>query len=105
MEFLLNVLGKTEIHLSLSPHMFSLTADTIFHYSEAATRRALWKKVFLEISQISLATWFNSTKVCNFIKKEALTQVFSCEFCEIFKSTYFEEHLQTAASDYLEISQ
>ena len=26
------------------------------------------------------------------------TQMFSCEYCEIFKSTYFEEHLQTAAS-------
>ena len=26
------------------------------------------------------------------------TQVFSCEYCEILKNTYFEEHLQTAAS-------
>ena len=26
------------------------------------------------------------------------TQVLSCEYCEIFKNTYFEEHLQTAAS-------
>ena len=31
------------------------------------------KKVFLEISQ----------KACNFIKKETLAQVFSCEFCQI----------------------
>ena len=23
----------------------------------------------------------------------------SCEYCEIFKNSYFEEHLQTAASD------
>ena len=38
-------------------------------------------------------------QVCNFIKKETLAQVFSCEFCEIFKNTYFEEHLQTAASN------
>ena len=29
----------------------------------------------------------------NFIKKEALAQVFSCEFCEIFRNTYFTEHL------------
>ena len=27
--------------------------------------------------------------VCNFINKETLTQVFSCEFCEIFKNTLF----------------
>ena len=24
--------------------------------------------------------------------------MFSCEYCEIFKETYFEEHLQTADS-------
>ena len=29
----------------------------------------------------------------NFIKKEILAQVFSCEFCEIFKSTFFTEHI------------
>ena len=34
----------------------------------------------------------------SFIKKEALAQVFSCEFCEITKNIYFEEHLRTAAS-------
>ena len=35
---------------------------------------------------------------CNFIKKEAPEQEFSCEFCKVFKSTYFVEHLQTAVS-------
>ena len=29
---------------------------------------------------------------------EAPTQVFSCQYCEIFKNTYFEEHLQTTAT-------
>ena len=29
--------------------------------------------------------------------KETPTQVFSCEFCEIFKTAYFEEHLRTTA--------
>ena len=28
-------------------------------------------------------------QACNFIKKETLAQVFSCEFYEIFKSTFF----------------
>ena len=32
--------------------------------------------------------------VCNLKKKEALAQVASWEFCEIFKSTYFTEHLR-----------
>ena len=29
---------------------------------------------------------------------QTLTQVFSCEYCENFKISYFEEHLLTAAS-------
>ena len=35
---------------------------------------------------------------CNFIKKEALAQVFSCEFCEITKNTFFTGHLRATAS-------
>ena len=27
-----------------------------------------------------------------------LTQTFSCEYCENFENTYFEQHLQTAAT-------
>ena len=37
----------------------------------------------------------------NFIKKESLAQVFSCEFCEISKSTYFyRTPLVAASGDY-----
>ena len=35
----------------------------------------------------------------NFIRKETLAQVFSCEFCEISKNTFFTEHLWTTASE------
>ena len=28
-------------------------------------------------------------EACNFIKNEALVQVFSCEFCEIYKNTFY----------------
>ena len=31
------------------------------------------------------------TSACNFINKETLAQVFSCEFCEISKNTFFTE--------------
>ena len=41
---------------------------------------------------------FVKTQACNFIKKETLAQVFSCEFCEISKNTFFTEHLRVAAS-------
>ena len=33
-------------------------------------------------------------KACNFIKKETVTQVFSCEFCENFKKTFLTENLR-----------
>ena len=37
-------------------------------------------------------------EACNFIKKEALAQVFSYEFCEISQNTFLTEHLLTTAS-------
>ena len=37
-------------------------------------------------------------QACNFIKKETLAQVFSCEFCKIFKNTFFTEHILATAS-------
>ena len=33
--------------------------------------------------------------------EETPTQVLSCEICETFKLTYFEDHLQTTVSDVL----
>ena len=37
---------------------------------------------------------------CNFIKKETLAQVFSCEFCEISKNTFYYKRPLVAASGY-----
>ena len=63
--------------------------------------------MFLKISQYShentcVGVFFNkvaSLQACNFIKNETPTQVFSCEYFEIFKNTYFQEHLERAASE------
>ena len=46
--------------------------------AEAVIERCSVKKVFLKISH--------------------LAQIFACEFCEIFKNTFFTEHLRTTAS-------
>ena len=48
-----------------------------------------WLKLRIEIA----LTEAMRPQACNFIKKETLAQVFSCEFCEIFKNTFFIEHL------------
>ena len=34
------------------------------------------------------------SQACNVIKKETPSQVFSCQFCEIFKNIFFIEHLR-----------
>ena len=52
--------------------------------SEAVVRRCSVKKVPLEISP----------QACNFIEKDSLAKVFSCEFCEISKNTFVTEQLQ-----------
>ena len=70
-----------------------------------ATGGVLLKKMFLKISQNSVentcARVFFLIKLqaaCNFIKTETLAQVFSREFCENFKSTFFTEHHRATAS-------
>ena len=69
--------------------------------SEAATRGVLWKKVFRPATgaQVFIA------QACNFIKKETLAQVFSCNFRETSKNTFFTEHLWTTASKLCIINQ
>ena len=36
------------------------------------------------------------------LKPEILKQLFSCEYCNIFKNSYSKEPLQTAASEHTE---
>ena len=64
------------------------------------------KKAFLEILQISQENPCARVsflielraEVCNLIKKETLTQVFFCEFCEISKKTFSYRTTPVAAS-------
>ena len=85
-------------------------------FIEAVAQRCSVKKVFLEVSQNSQENTCASVssliklqgarvsfliklqaKACNFIKKETLTQVFSCEFCET-SNTFFHRTPPVAAS-------
>ena len=51
--------------------------------------------------------FFNKVSgVCNFIKKESLAQVFSCEFCKISKNTFcYRTPLVTTSINHDEICQ
>ena len=73
------------LHLSFTYGGLHITQ---FHI-ETATRGILWWTLFLEISQNSQEdTWARVSFLLKLQAWETLTQVFSCEFCEISKSTY-----------------
>ena len=76
--------------------------------TEAVVRRCSIKKVFLEISQNSqenICVRESLNKVSHLrpatLFKKTLAQVFSCEFCEIYKSTFFHRAPLVAASEFL----
>ena len=86
--------------------IWNSSSDLSFYISEAATRGALCEKVFLEIWQNShentcsrVSFLIKLPEASNFINKETLAQVFSCEFCEISQNTFFTENLWTTASN------
>ena len=91
------------------PNKYS-NLKTICHFlwtkllAEAATRGVLQQKLFLEMSQNSQentcarVSFLIQLQACNFIKKETLAQVISCEFCKFSKNTSFREHLRTTVS-------
>ena len=84
---------EDDMHMTKS--LVILAFERAWEVTEAATRGALSKNVFLEISQNSQE---NSCARVSFLIK---LQVFSCEFCEISNSTFFIGHLRTAASVYI----
>ena len=54
-------------------------------------KRSPIKKLFLQISQYPQKNTF--VGVLKLYYKEGPIHVFSCEYCEIFKNTCFQEHL------------
>ena len=63
------------------------------------------KKLFSKISQDSQentcvgVSFLIKLQACNFVKKETLTQMSSCQFCEIFKNTFFYRTSPVTASE------
>ena len=80
-------------------------------YSRSSHRRCSIKidvpKNFAKFSgkHLCQSLFFNKVTGLRFatlLKKETLAQVFSCDFCEIFKNAFFAKHLLMTASDILE---
>ena len=64
-----------------------------FLYVEAVIRRCSVKKVFLEILQNSKESTCARASFLIKLQKETVAQVFSSEFCKVFKSPFLMEHL------------
>ena len=62
------------------------------------------RAVFLKISSISLENTCVGVSFNKVAGLKAFSQVFSCEICEIFKNTYYEEYLRTTAFKYASIN-
>ena len=67
-------------------------------FTEAGHQRCSLRKGVLR--NFAKLTGKHRPQSCNFIKKETLAQVYSCEFCEISKNTFFTEHLWATASGF-----
>ena len=102
---------------SIMSQLFSGKFSQILHCdflqntsAEGVVKRCSVKKVFLKISQNPQEnTWSRVSEspdlklqasAWNFISKKTLVQVFSCEFCEIFKNVLFYRTHLVAASDF-----
>ena len=64
-----------------------LSRDTLISFGSSHLRCSIIKGVLR-----------NFAKVRKILQKETLTQVFSCELCEISKNTFFTAHLWTTIS-------
>ena len=93
----------------LKPRVTASQNDIHYGCFQKQPTELFYEKKFLKISYNSQKkTCARVIKLhalsCKFVKKEALTQVFSCELCEIFygtlflRNTFFTEQIWTTAS-------
>ena len=88
--------------MSRSTNIFSRNHPTLFLIKKRRSTDATWG--FLQKKKKALRknfAIFTRKHLCwsLFQIKKTRTQMFSCEYWEISKNTYFEEHLRTAASE------
>ena len=77
-------------------HYVSKTNKVQCRFQEAAARTCSVKKVFLKISQNTQKNTFCQSLFLN----KVAGLMFSYEFCKIFKSTFFTEHLRWLLLDF-----
>ena len=67
---------------------------------EFGNDRSSHRKSSIEKDVLEIFTKFTGKHLCQslFFNNKTLPQVFSCEFCEIFRNIFFTEHLRVTAS-------
>ena len=97
-----NFWNSTLVH-GCSPVKLLYICRTTFAYGEIFIKNKVTNHKRNRIICLSWRRYFtnNSKKpqACNFILKKTLAQMFSCDFCEIFKNTYFFRTPLVAASE------
>ena len=96
--------GKLQFLCIISCHTYFFEKQKF--YVRSSQRRCSVKKDVLRNfakftgKHLYRSLFFNKVAgLSNFIEKEALAQVFSCEFSEISNNTFFTEHLLATASE------
>ena len=107
---------KKKVYMHIFVYLYRFTVYLVIFKVNCEFIQAKWKKikfklkqpleVFTKVSQNSQENFCARVSfliklqapACNFIKKGTLAQLFTCEFFEISKSTFFTEHLWVAGS-------
>ena len=69
-----------------SQRRYSIKKDVLKSFTIFTGKHLCWSLFLITLQAFRLETLLKGTP----------TQVFSCEYCEIFKNSYFEEHLRMA---------
>ena len=97
----LNSLNFALLHICFSrmtsniltyPYILNSIPEWMLWFSQ--NRSSLQEEVFLKVPPNSQENTVPEPQACNFIKKETLALMFLCEFGEMFKNTFFIEHLR-----------
>ena len=98
--FVYNLSYDVNIDLPINEKKTEKSKQTTNWICFSLTLQKQWPEEFYEkgvLKNFAKFTEKTESEACNFIKKETLAQVLSCEFCKILKNTFFTEHLQATA--------
>ena len=94
--FFINVVPQPQANISQVISLCNAGLDRNSHRRSSVKNRVIRNFTKFTENICTRVSFF--AKACNFIKKDTLAQSFSCELCDISKTTFFTEHIWAAAS-------